>query len=109
MGFTVRQIQENKMIHDDVQSVALLEVTQCNTCLNDSLGEPIKTRTDLLNFFFLNIFLNFRISTINQLFLFLSSLNIIYNSIVYYSHYFLNYFFHLRKSFQCLFHPMNTQ
>ncbi|MCI37732.1 hypothetical protein A2U01_0058958, partial [Trifolium medium] len=33
---TVHQIQENKMFHDDVQPVALLEVIQCDTCLDDS-------------------------------------------------------------------------
>ncbi|CAJ2642405.1 unnamed protein product [Trifolium pratense] len=37
------QIQENKMSHDNVQPVAPLEVMQCDTSLNDSPGEPIKT------------------------------------------------------------------
>jgi hypothetical protein len=38
----VHQIQENKMSRDDVQPVSLLEVTQCDTCLDDSPGKPIK-------------------------------------------------------------------
>src|SRR6266487_1629147 len=37
------QIQENKMSHDNVQPVAPLEVMQCDTSLDDSPGEPIKT------------------------------------------------------------------
>jgi hypothetical protein len=40
---TVNQIQENKMLHDDVQPVALLEVIQCDTCLDETPGEPIQT------------------------------------------------------------------
>jgi hypothetical protein len=38
----VRQIQENKMFHDDVKLVALLEVIQCDTSLEESPGEPIE-------------------------------------------------------------------
>ncbi|KAK2402888.1 hypothetical protein QL285_052374 [Trifolium repens] len=40
---TVHQIQENKMLNDDVQPFALLEVIQCDTCLDETPGEPIKT------------------------------------------------------------------
>jgi hypothetical protein len=31
------------MFHDNVQPVALLEVMQCDTSLDETLGEPIKT------------------------------------------------------------------
>jgi thiamine phosphate synthase YjbQ (UPF0047 family) len=40
---TVHQIQENKMLHNDVHPTALLEVIQCDTCLDETPGEPIKT------------------------------------------------------------------
>ncbi|MCI52249.1 hypothetical protein A2U01_0073493, partial [Trifolium medium] len=33
---SVPQIQENKMSHDDVKRVALLEVIQCDTSLDES-------------------------------------------------------------------------
>ncbi|MCI97633.1 hypothetical protein A2U01_0118934, partial [Trifolium medium] len=33
---SVHQIQENKMLHDDVQPVALLEVMQCDTSFDES-------------------------------------------------------------------------
>ncbi|KAK2398038.1 hypothetical protein QL285_059546 [Trifolium repens] len=40
---TVHQIQENKMLHDNVQPVALLEVMQCDISLDETPGEPIET------------------------------------------------------------------
>ncbi|KAK2450134.1 hypothetical protein QL285_009269 [Trifolium repens] len=40
---TVHQFQEKKMFHDDVQPVALLEVIQCDTSLDETPGEPIET------------------------------------------------------------------
>ncbi|KAK2428990.1 hypothetical protein QL285_027468 [Trifolium repens] len=40
---TVHQFQEKKMLHDDVQPVALLEVMQCDTSLDETPGEPIET------------------------------------------------------------------
>jgi hypothetical protein len=39
----VHQFQERKMLNDDVQPVALLEVMQCDTNLHENQGEPIKT------------------------------------------------------------------
>ncbi|KAK2439707.1 hypothetical protein QL285_011199 [Trifolium repens] len=40
---TAHQLQEKKMFHDDVQPVALLEVMQCDTSLDETPGEPIET------------------------------------------------------------------
>src|SRR3954469_1976154 len=40
---SVHQIQENVMFHDDVQPVASLELTRCDTSLDEISGEPIKT------------------------------------------------------------------
>ncbi|KAK2416476.1 hypothetical protein QL285_038870 [Trifolium repens] len=39
---TAHQLQE-KMFHDDVQPVALLEVMQCDTSVDETPGEPIET------------------------------------------------------------------
>ncbi|KAK2443784.1 hypothetical protein QL285_014860 [Trifolium repens] len=40
---TAHQLQEKKMFHDDVQPVALLEVMQCDTSLDETPGEPIES------------------------------------------------------------------
>jgi hypothetical protein len=40
---TFHQIEENKMSHDDVQPVALLKVMQCDTSLDETPSESIKT------------------------------------------------------------------
>ncbi|KAK2452123.1 hypothetical protein QL285_011117 [Trifolium repens] len=37
---TAHQLQEKKMFHDDVQPVALLEVMQCDTSLDETPGLP---------------------------------------------------------------------
>ncbi|KAK2422885.1 hypothetical protein QL285_033380 [Trifolium repens] len=40
---TAHQLQEKKMFHDDVKPVALLEVMQCDTSLDETPGEPTET------------------------------------------------------------------
>ncbi|KAK2378057.1 hypothetical protein QL285_078659 [Trifolium repens] len=40
---SVHQFQERKMLNDDVQPVALIEVMQCDTSLDETPGERIKT------------------------------------------------------------------
>ena len=39
---TVHQIQENKMLHDNVQPIAPLEVISCDASLDETPGEPIE-------------------------------------------------------------------
>src|SRR4030042_6145112 len=40
---TVHQIQQNKMLHDNVHPITTLEVISCDASLDENSGEPIKT------------------------------------------------------------------